>query len=74
MTKKILKVCASNKKRSTEDFNAILELPFTMKEINSVIENFKDDQKKIIKYLDLFFEYNADVDSLNESKAYFSVF
>ncbi len=40
-----LKVCASNKKRSTGDFNAILQLPFTLKEINSVIESISAKKK-----------------------------
>ena len=39
MNSNTLKVCASNKKKSMGDFNAILELPFTLNEINSVIEN-----------------------------------
>ncbi len=42
---KTLTVCASKKKRSIEDFNAILELPFTLKEINSVIENIAAKKK-----------------------------
>ena len=45
MNSNSLKVCASNKKKSTEDFNAILELPFTLKEINSVIENIAAKKK-----------------------------
>ena len=45
MNSNTLKVCASSKKKSMGDFNAILELPFTLKEINSVIENIAAKKK-----------------------------
>ena len=45
MNSNTLKVCASNKKKFTEDFDALLELPFTLKEINSVIENISAKKK-----------------------------
>ncbi len=45
MNSNTLKVCATNKKRSTSEFNAILELPATLKEINSVIENIAAKKK-----------------------------
>lgn len=45
MNSKSLKVCASNGKKIAENCDAILELPFTLKEINSVIESVAAKKK-----------------------------
>ena len=45
MNSKSLKVCASKGKKIAESCDAILELPFTMKEINSVIESIAAKKK-----------------------------
>ncbi len=45
MNSKSLKVCASNGKKNAENCDAILELPFTLKEINSVIESIAAKKK-----------------------------
>ena len=46
-----LKICVGEKKDSQDNFDAFLELPTTIKEINSVVENTVAKKKSSIKTL-----------------------